>query len=496
MLDTKQNEAGTANLQALGVTSALAVVGSQSGFIQETHRRRNVEVLTGYAEMQRLESVATPNWGLLIRRDLNEVLQSIHSLLLQIGIIGLSVFTPLIGLLLWGSRRLLQSQALANEAIMRTQKTEKRFRHVVEAAPSGMIMIDHTGTIVLANTIMCEQFGYDSNSLLGRSIETLIPERFRSQHPSHRTQFFATPEPRSMGSGRELFGLRQDGSEFPVEIGLNPLTTDEGTFVLASVVDISARKMANEALAKYIDDLRRSNLELEQFAYVASHDLQEPLRKIRNFSELLGSRAKGHLPPEAERYLTPIVEGAIRMQTLVQDLLAYSRVARGELNVETINLQEIVEQARNNLEAVIMESQATLTIGALPNLEANPIQMEQLFQNLIGNGLKYRGENTPHIEVAAKQKAGYWEFSIRDNGIGIDPEYSDRIFVIFQRLHTKQEYAGTGIGLSICKKIVELHGGKIWVESSPHEGSTFFFTLPETQPHAQRQHHQLRQEQG
>ncbi len=243
--------------------------------------------------------------------------------------------------------------------------------------------------------------------------------------------------------------------------------------------DMTAEKVTEETLKQYIDDLRRSNEELEQFAYVASHDLQEPLRKIRNFSELLVTRAKGQLPQESEKYLSSIVNGAIRLQTLVQDLLAYSRVARGELQVKIVDLQQIAEQAKSNLEAVITDSQATVNIHSLPTVKANPSQMEQLFQNLIGNGLKYHGSHAPIIEVFATQTEHNWEIGIRDNGIGLDPQYADRIFVIFQRLHAKQEYAGTGIGLAICKKIVELHGGEIWVTSKLDEGSTFFFTLPQ-----------------
>ncbi|MCA9472479.1 MAG: PAS domain S-box protein [Nitrospirales bacterium] len=243
--------------------------------------------------------------------------------------------------------------------------------------------------------------------------------------------------------------------------------------------DITIEKLQEHTLTQYIDNLRRSNAELEQFAYVASHDLQEPLRKIRNFSELLALRAKGHLPQEAEKYLKTIVDGALRMQTLVQDLLAYSRVARGALKVESVDLRDVLKTVLENLDQRIIEAKGTITVGTLPVVVANRTQMEQLFQNLIGNGVKYRTDAPPVIGVSAERKLTHWLFSVRDNGIGIDPQYVERIFVIFQRLHTKQEYTGTGIGLAICKKIVELHGGDIWVESTPHQGSTFFFTLPD-----------------
>jgi len=746
LFDSSQDEIGTINLQTLNLPSAKILAKGQSGYIQELHRRKNIEVLTGYTQMKGSGLASTFNWGILVRRDLNELLVASHTLLWKFAA-AVTFLLFMIGLLAWTTKRLQQTQALERTANLLAQRAEQRFRTIVETTPSGVVMINRTGTIVLANALLCKQFGYTNTELIHRSIETLIPERFRQHHPAHLTQYFTKPDPQSLYLDRELYGRRRDGTEFPVEIGLNHLHSDEGHYALASVTDISERKRAEkelqllhrtkelilnsaeegiygvdlngyttfvnvagatllgyapeeligtpihsiihhtrsdgsvysyqewpihmtfvhgtvqrvkdeilwrkngtcfpiaytsapirnedneiqgavvtfqditeqkqrqdeiallseslqiatqaaeigvwdwnvvenvltwddrmyalygeasdstsvsfevwrtalhphdqarvhselqealqnqthfrshfrviwpnhsihhiqafavinrnntgeavrmtgvnwdftdekineEALAQHIEDLRRSNAELEQFAYVASHDLQEPLRKIRNFSELLSARAKDQLPPEFEKLLTPIVNGAMRMQALVQDLLMYSRVSREEQSSEVVDLQVIMENVKNTLESAIIDNHATLTIGPLPTLEAHATHIEQLFQNLISNSLKYHGHQPPQIEISATQVNEHWQFAVRDNGIGIDPQYAERIFVIFQRLHSKQEFAGTGIGLAICKKIVEQHEGKIWVESTLNEGSTFFFTIPQSRTASRRQ---------
>ena len=247
---------------------------------------------------------------------------------------------------------------------------------------------------------------------------------------------------------------------------------------LGNYIDITERKKADDALATTMHELARSNEELGQFAYVASHDLQEPLRMVASFTQLLGRRYKGKLDDDADEFIRYAVEGVNRMQRLINDLLDYSRVGTRGNPMAEVDCEKVLARVLDTLYARIQETGATVDVGVLPNLQADALQMEQLFQNLIGNALKYRGEATPHVTVSAGPDGDTWHFTVRDNGIGIDPAYAERIFVIFQRLHGKEEYEGTGIGLAICKKIVDRHGGRIWVESSPGQGSTFHFTLP------------------
>jgi PAS domain S-box-containing protein len=250
---------------------------------------------------------------------------------------------------------------------------------------------------------------------------------------------------------------------------------------IGTCIDITDRKRAEEALHNLVDELRRSNQELEQFAYITSHDLQEPLRQISSFTQLLRDRHGAGLEGKAGEYMKYIVEGATRMSALVQDLLTYSRVGSREGRRRPVACREALGAAMANLAASIAEAKAQVTHDELPTVMAEPTQLAQLFQNLIGNAIKFRRDGVaPEVHVAARRQGANWLLWIKDNGIGIDPQHHERVFLVFQRLHGRAKYAGTGIGLAICKKIVEQHGGKIWVESQAGQGATFFFTLPES----------------
>jgi light-regulated signal transduction histidine kinase (bacteriophytochrome) len=231
-------------------------------------------------------------------------------------------------------------------------------------------------------------------------------------------------------------------------------------------------------MSELVVELKRSNKDLEQFAYVASHDLQEPLRMVSSFTQLLERKYRDKLDEDANEYIWYVVDGAKRMQSLINDLLSYSRVTTKVKDFAKINLNETVDEALFNLEIAIEENDAIVVVDSLPQIHGDSSQMVQLFQNIIGNAIKYRSEKIPEIHISASEGDQEWIFKIEDNGIGIQPEYNERIFQIFQRLHGSHAYSGTGIGLAICKKIVELHGGSIWVNSKPGEGSIFYFTIP------------------
>jgi PAS domain S-box-containing protein len=248
--------------------------------------------------------------------------------------------------------------------------------------------------------------------------------------------------------------------------------------------EVAERVQAEHTLSQFAETLKRSNQELEQFAYVASHDLQEPLRAVANYTQLLARKYNGHLDEKADKYIGYIVDGATRMQQLINDLLTYSRVGRQTLNLQPIDFNVLVQRALDDLRMAIADCNAVVTTDSLPTVVGDTAQLTQLLQNLIGNAIKYRDQEAPRIHISSRQADDEWIFSVKDNGIGIDPQYAERIFVIFQRLHTRRDYSGTGIGLAICKKIVELHQGRIWVESQLGQGSVFYFTIPTTQPNA------------
>jgi light-regulated signal transduction histidine kinase (bacteriophytochrome) len=259
----------------------------------------------------------------------------------------------------------------------------------------------------------------------------------------------------------------------PIEVGLTPVDTGGRSMVLAVVIDISERKQAEE-------ELRRSNAELEQFAYVASHDLQEPLRMVASYTELLQRRYEGQLDERADKYIRYAVDGAKRMQLLISDLLRFSRLTtQAEPRTET-DVEELVARVvKTSLAAQIRDMDGVVETGELPTVHADTRQLEQVFQNLISNGLKFRAEGrSPRVRIDAARRDADWLFTVRDNGIGIEQGYAERVFEMFQRLHPVGRYAGSGIGLTLVKKIVERHGGTVWFESEPGRGTTFYFTLP------------------
>jgi PAS domain S-box-containing protein len=354
---------------------------------------------------------------------------------------------------------------------------EGRYRGLLEAAPDAMVVVNQRGEVVLLNVQAEKQFGYHRDELLGQLVTNIIPQGFAERLAADALRSVEAALAQQIGAGIELSALRKDGSEFPIEIMLSPLESSGEILVTAAIRDISARKTAEAELLHKVAELKRSNEELEQFAYIASHDLQEPLRMVASYTQLLGRRYKGKLDADADTFIDFAVDGAKRMQRLIQDLLAYSRVGtKGKVLLATSS-EKALGEALVNLRGAIEERHAVVTHDPLPDVTADATQLIQLFQNLVGNAIKYNTTDVPQVHVAAVKSDARWMFTVRDNGLGIEEKYFDRIFGMFQRLHKREEFDGTGIGLAICKKIVERHGGTIAVESQPGNGSAFRFSL-------------------
>jgi PAS domain S-box-containing protein len=355
---------------------------------------------------------------------------------------------------------------------------EGRYRGLLEAAPDAMVVVNQSGEIVLLNVQAENQFGYPRDELIGQQVKNIIPEGFAERLIADDLRSASDALAQQIGTGIELSGRRNDGSEFPIEIMLSPLESADGILVTAAIRDISVRKAAEENLLQNVAELNRSNEELGQFAYIASHDLQEPLRMVTSYTQLLSRRYKGQLDADADEFIAFAVDGAIRMQQLIEDLLAFSRVATTGNELVDTSSEFALEQALQNLHWAIKDSGALVTHDPLPTVQADGMQLVQLFQNLIGNAIKYQNPGIPQIHISAAMDGGTrWNFAVKDNGLGIDPQFFERIFGMFQRLHKRDEFSGTGIGLAICKKIVDRHGGDISVESAVGHGSTFTFGL-------------------
>jgi PAS domain S-box-containing protein len=357
-------------------------------------------------------------------------------------------------------------------------RMEGRYRGLLEAAPDAMVVVNQAGEIVLLNLQAEKRFGYRHNELLGQNVKKIIPHGFAERLIADELRSAEDALAQQIGTGIELQGRRRNGSDFPIELMLSPLGSAGEILVTAAIRDITNRKIAQAHLLQKMEELNRSNEELGQFAYIASHDLQEPLRMVASYTTLLGRRYKGKLDADADEFIGFAVDAASRMQRLIQDLLTYSRVGSAGRELSETSSEEALQQALLNLRSSIEESGALVTHGPLPRVVADEVQLVQLFQNLVGNGIKYRRPGVVEIHIAAESNGGQkWKFSVQDNGLGIEPQYFEKIFGMFQRLHKRTEYEGTGIGLAVCKRIVERHGGNISVQSQPGEGSTFRFEL-------------------
>lgn len=378
--------------------------------------------------------------------------------------------------------------ALRRELEERTA-AEARFSALLESAPDAMVIADAEGTIQLMNLQAETLFGYPRSELAGRPIEVLIPANLRATHPLHRAGYMKQPKVRPMGASRDLFGLRKDGSEFPAEISLSPLTTDKGIWVMAAARDATDRYKAREEIRKLNEELERrvalrtaeldsANRELEAFGYSIAHDLRTPLRAIEGFSHILLEKHADEFSGPARKYLDLIGDRSIRMAVLVEGLLEFSRLSRHPIARRRIETRTLVREVLAEMAVELELRRVEVRIGELPPCRADSALLRQVYLNLLSNAFKFtRRRENAWVEIGFNGENGHGAYFVKDNGAGFDMRYADKLFGVFQRLHKREEYDGSGVGLAIAQRIVQRHGGAIWAEAEPERGATFFFTL-------------------
>ena len=362
----------------------------------------------------------------------------------------------------------------------RTLQKLTYLQNVLDAAPSGLLSVDRDGVIQFVNPTACSIFKYPQESLLGQSVEMLVPQRQREHHPQKRGSFLQEGRSRRMGEGRDIRGVTRDGQEIPLEIGLTHLGSGDKAMIIVGVIDIRELKEAKSTIERQNQNLARSVKELEQFAFIASHDLREPLRKVMNYSEILEEDYGSKIDDDG-RHVLGSMRGAVqRMEWLLDSLLNYSRVTTKAQPLEPVSLQTVLAEVIEDLSLLISENAAAVECGDLPVVMGDRNQLRQLFQNLISNSLKYKRDDVvPSIRVETGTDfvrgpgKDYCGIQVIDNGIGFDNQYCDMIFDVFKRLHGRDKYQGTGMGLAICRKIVERHEGHIRASGDPEMGATF-----------------------
>ena len=373
------------------------------------------------------------------------------------------------------SRDVLNQEIAQRKRIEKALRaSEEEYREIFNATSDALILLDEEGRIAQVNETASELYGYAREEMLTMDPRHLI-------HPDYHhvyQQFLADLEKKGEFSGKTM-DIRKSGDSFYTDVRGTKVRFQGQEYILAAIRDVTEQKEAELKLEETMRELERSNEELQRFAYVASHDLQEPLRMVTSYLQLLVQRYGDRLDGDAQEFIDYAVDGASRMKQLINDLLTYSRVDTRGVSLQPVDVEQVLDDVLENLQFRVEETEAGIIRHPLPIVPGDKSQLEQLFQNLIDNALKFRGNEPPRVEVGAEKGDGEWVFSVKDNGIGMDSRFKDRVFIIFQRLHTRDEYEGTGIGLAVSKRIVERHGGEIWYESEPGEGTTFYFTIPD-----------------
>ncbi|MGD9683716.1 MAG: response regulator [Candidatus Obscuribacterales bacterium] len=367
-------------------------------------------------------------------------------------------------------------------AALKQRVREEHMKLVLEDSHDAFISMNSDLIITDWNSLAERTFGWKKEEILGKSISFITPPHLRKQFLRNIQNYFEEHPGNFIKTSGEIQAQHRSGIRFPAELGVYRLEQESECTFYGYLRDITRENQTKEELEKLVEqrtqELTRSNNELEQFAKIASHDLQEPLRAIEGFSSLLVKRASGQLDKDCIDFLDFIVDGVKRMQTLTQSILIHSQISEKTNLDQTSSGNAVLQAVLDDMQGILDETGASLEVEFLPDVAVEKSQMVQLFQNLLSNSIKYRGTSPPIISIRAKRTMSQWVFSFRDNGIGIEPQYAENIFDMFSRLHTKQEYPGTGMGLAICKRIVNSHGGRIWVESALGKGSNFMFTLP------------------
>jgi two-component system sensor kinase FixL len=359
------------------------------------------------------------------------------------------------------------------------KKQEERFQKIVESLPNGIIMVDRSGNISLCNSDIERMFEYKREDIIGKPIEFLVPERDKEPHRRFRNVYMKNPRKLFMGTTRNLYGQRRDGSEFPVEVGLSPVQTMEGDFILASVVDITERKTIEEELRRAYEALRSKSDEMEQFVYTVSHDLKAPLVTSSSFTTFLREDLAANKIDAVMDSLDRIERAHARMKALIDDLLELSRIGRLRLNLEEVDLNHLIRESLDGLAVKIERSGISVELSAdFPVVTVDKNRLQQAFDNLIINALKYGSGNcNPVLKIFWRRTNGEVQICFKDNGIGVDPKYHKRIFKLFQRLDTDDE--GTGVGLAIVSRVAQLHGGRAWLVSEAGKGAEFWMAVPD-----------------
>jgi len=408
--------------------------------------------------------------------DMNGSLMAVGHLTVALAVV--LVFVPLV-------RRLRVDTSMLAASEKRAEQEHRKFEELFRQSPDALMTLEGDGSISSVNNELESMFGYTTKDLVGQHFEVLIPERFQGRYRDWHASWAANPARRVMGDGTEFWGLRKDGTEFPIDCALGPCQVED-IVAIATIRDITDRKEAQDSLDAYSKRLEQSNEHLEDFAVVTAHDMQEPLRKVELFAGRLLAVSGSDLNEWARDNLGRVERSVRRMRRLIDHLLSFARVSTGDLSFESVDLGTLAGEVVDDLHSLIQETGGEVVVGHLPVIEADPTQMTQLPTDLIGNALKFHRPDVPPSvmvdgQIVDDDRIGgsqMCRFTVRDSGIGFDEMHTGTIFSMFQRLHGHGEYSGTGIGLAVCQRIVENHGGEITAVSTPGEGSTFIVNLP------------------